>query len=533
MLNDDLILENEKLKQLLEGKNSIIDEKEAVIRALTARVSLLEILHFGPKSEKWTKHDDQQARLFNEAEDEAFKQNDSDQQKAVVETIELNAHTRRKRKPQGQGRKPISPDLPREEVIYDLAEEEKKCACGCEKTNIGEEISERVKIIPAEIKVLREKKLKYVCKNCEGIEADEPGVVTAKGIKHLIPGSMADESMIAWSIAEKYAFALPLYRQVLRLKYIGLPISRATLSNIAIKAALKCNKLYDLLEDHIKSWPFINADETRLQVLKESGRRAQSLSWMWVFLGGPPGKKAVIFQYDEKRSSVVPKEFFKDYSGWIQTDDYSSYHAAFKELNKNRPPDKKIRHILCWQHSRSWFHKSWISEKSEHAKKAIKYIRDLFALEELRTQYSKRGFYKQRKNQATLIFDEFKPWLEKLYAATLPQSNLGKAIRYTLDNWELLILYIEDPILTPSNNLAENAIRPFVIGRKNWLFCNTPNGAHASATLYSLIESAKLNNLVPYDYLYYIFKKLPYAETEQDYIDLLPFNLTADEISTK
>ena len=526
MTKELLLEENLKLKDLLKEKNDLI-------RDLSAKVSLLEILHFGPKSEKWTKHDDQQARLFNEAEDEAFKQNDTEQQKAVVETIELASYTRRKRKSRGQGRKPISPDLPREEVIYDIDEEEKTCACGCKKTNIGAEITERVKIIPAEVKVLREKKLKYVCKNCEGIEADEPGVVTAKGTKHLLKGSIADESLIAWSIAEKYAFALPLNRQALRLKYIGLPVSRATLSNITVKTAFKCNVLYDLLKKHIKSYQFINADETRVQVLKEPGRRAQLLSWMWVFLGGPPGKKAVIFQYDEKRSSIVPKEFLKDYAGWIQTDDYGAYNTALKELNKDRPPDKKIRQILCWQHTRSYFYKEWKMSKSEHAEKAINFIGNLFALEDLRTQYSQKGFYKQRKNRANLIFEEFKPWLEKLYAETPPQMNLGRAIRYTLDNWELLILYIEDPLLTPSNNLAENAIRPFVIGRKNWLFCNTPNGAKASAILYSLIETAKLNNIVPYDYLYYIFKKLPYAETEQDYIDLLPFNLTAEKITTR
>jgi transposase len=540
MTRDALFVENQRLKEQLKNalndlssKVTLLEEKEAVISKLSEKVKLLEILHFGPKSEKWTKYDDQQARLFNEAEDGAFKQNDVAMQKAVVETIELGGYTRRKRKPQGQGRKPISPDLPREDVVYDIDESEKICACGCEKTMIGAEISERVKIIPAEVTVLREKRLKYVCKNCEGTEADEPGVVTATGIKHLIPGSIADESLIAWSITEKFAFALPLYRQSLRLKYIGLPIPRATLSNITIKAAMKCSVLYDLLKDHIKSWRYINADETRVQVLKEPGRKAQSLSWMWVFLGGPPGKKAVVFQYDKSRSSEVPKEFFKDYSGWLQTDDYSSYNAALKVLNKDRQPAKKIRHILCWQHARSMFHKAWKVSKSEYAEKAIKYIGDLFALEKLRTEYSEKGFYKQRKKRAKQIFKKFKLWLEKLYAATPPSNPLGKAIAYTLDNWELLILYIEDPILTPSNNLAENAIRPFVIGRKNWLFCNTPNGANASAILYSFIESAKLNKLVPYDYLYYILKKLPYAETKQDYIDLLPFNLTAEKIRVK
>lgn len=170
----------------------------------------MEILHFGPKSEKWTVFDEQQALLFNEAEDEAFKQQDEVQVKAVIETIEIGPQTRRKNR--NQGRKPLSPDLPREEIIFDISEEEKICACGCEKTCIGADITERVKIKPAEVTVIQEKRLKYACKNCEGTDADEPGIITAKGKKHLISGSIADSSLIAWSVSEKYEYSLPLYR---------------------------------------------------------------------------------------------------------------------------------------------------------------------------------------------------------------------------------------------------------------------------------------------------------------------------------
>jgi transposase len=447
MSRDALLLENEELRQSLAEKErelsmqaSLLAEKNALIRELSNKVSLLEILHFGPKSEKWTKQDETQAFLFNEAEDETFKQCDPDQMNAVIETIELGPHTRRKRKPQGQGRKPISPDLPREEIIYDIDDADKICACGTEKTNIGSETSERVVIIPAVMKVIRETKLKYACKNCEGTEADEPGVVTAEGPRHLLAGSIADESLLAWSISEKYEFALPLYRQTKRLEYIGLPVTRATLSNWAVKTAFKCKVLYELLKDYIKSFRFINADETRVQVLKEKGRRAQSLSWMWVFLGGPPGKKAVIFQYNTTRSSAVPKKFLNDYTGWLQTDDYSGYATALKELNEGSPLDKIIRHILCWQHARSYFHKSLKVEKSEHAQEAIDFIGKLFALEDLRDESSERGFFRQRKKHAKLIFKKFKRWLMNLYPQTLPGSLLGKAIRYTLDNWDLLIL---------------------------------------------------------------------------------------------
>ncbi|MBN1575499.1 MAG: IS66 family transposase, partial [Chitinispirillaceae bacterium] len=438
----------------------MLEEKDTLIRELSAKVTILEILHYGPKSEKWTKDDERQSLLFNEADDEAFRQADGARMNGVIETIELGAYTRRKKKPQGQGRKAIPPELPREEAVYDIDEAEKICSCGAVKTNIGKEISERVKIVPAEVKVIREIKLKYACKKCEGTAADEPGVVTAKGPRHLLAGSIADESMLAWCINEKYTFGLPLCRQEKRFEYIGLRVPRATSSNWVVKAAMKCGVLYELMVKHIKSFRFINADETRVQVLNEPGRKAQSLSWMWVFLGGPPGKKAVIFRYDEKRSSSVPKDMLQDYTGWIQTDDYAAYETALKELNAGRPPNMIIRRILCWQHARSTFHKAWKADKSEHAKEAIKYIGNLFALEALREEYSELEFFEERKKQAALIFEEFKKWLEKLYPETLPGSALGKAIRYTLDNWELLVLYVEDPVLTPSNNLAENAIRP-------------------------------------------------------------------------
>ena len=516
-------------ENLIKAKEDIIQTKETHIQKLDTqvaelieKVSLLEILHFGTRSEKWTKEDDRQALLFNEAEDAAFRQQDEEKQKAVLETIEIGPY--KKRKPGKQGRKPISKELPREIREYDISEKEKTCACGCLKTCIGEDITERAAIKPAEVKVIREIKKKYACRKCEGTEADEPGVVTAKGEKHLIPGSIADESLLAWSVVEKYEFALPLYRQAKRLEYIGIPIPRATLSNLVIRTAEECEKIYELLKEHIRSGEVVNADETRVQVLREKGRKPQSLSWMWVFTGGPPGKPSVVFHYDEKRSSEVPCSFFQNFDGWIQTDDFGAYQAALKRLNGN------IIQVLCWAHARRKFYDCWKLTKSGHAKKAIDFIKKFFELEDLRNNYSLKGFSKHRKNRAQIIFDEFKSWLEKLFTSTPPKSSLGKAVSYTLDNWEQLILYIENPLLTPSNNIAENAIRPFVIGRKNWLFSCSPKGAKASAILYSLVESAKMNNLRPYDYLYYIFKQLPHVESKEDLMGLMPFNITPEKI---
>jgi transposase len=529
---DSIIAEFEKViterERVIAEHEKLIAEKTSLLIELKEKVAILEILHYGPKSEKWTADDNRQAKLFNEAEDDAFRQVDEKGDKSGVETKEVSGYTRRAHR--NQGRKPISPDLPREDIVFDLEDDEKVCGCGHELVLIGEDVSERVQIKRAEVKVLREHRKKYACKKCEGTEDERSGVVTAEGTKHLLPGSLADESLLAWSIAEKFEFALPFYRQAKRLEYLGIPLPRATLCHHAIKAAEACQPLYEFLEDHIKRGPVINADETRLQVLKEAGRRAQEWSWMWVFAGGPPAKEAVLFRYDESRSHNIPLEFLKGYRGWLQTDDYAAYGTALRKIREADKDGVGTKHILCWAHARRGFVKAWDATKSPAAKEAIDFIREIFALEDLRKEYSVKGFAKQRANKAEGIFGRFKPWLVKLAAETPPGNLLGKAVAYAIDNWELLIRYVEDPLLTPSNNRAENAIRPFVVGRKNWLFAGTPAGAEASAIHYSLIESSKLAKLNPYEYLMYIFARLPYAKTRDDHAMLLPWNLTPDLI---
>lgn len=524
---DSLRLQLKEKDALIASNEKQIAESKALIIELKEKVAILEILHYGPKSEKWTRTDDRQALLFNEAEDDAFRQTDEEGEKSGVEKKEVAGYTRRAHR--NQGRKPISPNLPREDIVYDIDEDEKVCGCGSELVCIGEDVSERVKIKPAEVKVLCEHRKKYACKTCEGTEDERGGVVTAEGTKHLLSGSLADESLLAWSITEKFEFSLPFYRQTKRLAYMGIPIPRSTLCNHAVKAAEACRPLYELLGKHIRLGPVINADETRLQVLKEPGREARDKSWMWVFAGGPPKQEAVLFRYDESRSHDIPLEFLNDYRGWLQTDDYVAYATAVREIAEKSDDHGAPKHILCWAHARRGFVKAWDTAKSPEAKEAIEIIRDIFALEDLRKEYSLQGFGKQRASRAEEIFGRFKPWLTKLAAETLSSGALSKAISYTLSNWEQLVRYVGDPLLVPSNNRAENAIRPFVIGRKNWLFAGTPAGAEASAIHYSLIESAKLAKLSPYEYLMHIFAQLPYTKKD-DLVKLLPWNLTPAQI---
>jgi transposase len=286
-----------------------------------------------------------------------------------------------------------------------------------------------------------------------------------------------------------------------------------------------------MLKETIRGGPVINADETTVQVLKEPGRKAQSKSYMWVFHGGEPEKTSTVFQYETGRSHEVPYEFLTDYTGVVQTDDLESYHAAVRKMRAQG--NESIRHVLCWAHARRKFYDYWELSQSEDAKRILDLISDLFDLEKLRHNYSLKGFVKQRTSRATLIFDQLWKLLTELSSQVPPGMAFGKAIHYTLDNWEQLQAYLENPHLTPSNNAAENAIRPFVIGRKNWLFSATPRGAESSAILYSLVESAKLHKLSVYDYFYHVLRRLPYCSQPQDYEALLPFNLSQEHLHSQ
>lgn len=525
-----------RIKELEQRLAVVEKENEEVVRLkernryLEEQIKLLNLLHFGPKSEKWSETDHLYAAMFNEAEDEAFKQTLDN----IVPEPEVE-----KKKPAGRRKKRgksitscLPDNLPSIEEVYHLSEDEKICGCGAQMKHIGYDIVKRLSIKPAEITVIIEKYEKCACSQCDGIDLDEgeaPAIKRAEGKKHLIPGGIATAGLIAWSLAEKYEFALPFYRQEKRFKHIGVEISRGNLCNWAIKAAKACEPMIPLLERHIKSGSVINGDETHLQVLKEENRKAQNKSWMWLFRGGPPDKPAVLFHYEPRRNARVPELFLTGFSGWLQTDGYSAYLTALKRLNRN---GNKINHTLCWAHARRRFEKSWKATKSPHAHKALDFIREIFALEGLRKSYHNiDDFTAVRKRQAEDIFNSFRKWLEELYPITVASSLLGKAMKYTLNNWEGLVNYVEHPELTPSNNSAENAIRPFVVGRKNFLFSASVDGAHSSALIFSLIESAKLYGLIPFLYLTYVFEKVPYAEKEDDYLALMPWNVTKEMIN--
>jgi transposase len=299
-----------------------------------------------------------------------------------------------------------------------------------------------------------------------------------------------------------------------------------------VKAAECCDPLMALLYKELHSGPLVNVDETPLQVLNEPGRANTTKSYMWVFRGGPPDKPVILFKYSETRSGELPRGVLAGYCGYCQTDAFSGYDAL-EAANPN------IVLVGCFAHVRRNFAKV-IDARGKAAKNkpgspevALEYIGQLYKIEKIARQKGlpPDEIVSVRRQQVLPVLTEFKAWMDKRLGQTSPKGLLGQALNYALTQWPRLIRYLDNGHILPDNNAAENAIRPFVVGRKNWLFSGHPNGAHAAATLYSLIETAKACGLEPYQYLRFLFSKIPQARTEQDYRAMLPKNLTPEVLS--
>jgi len=499
----NLVSENRKQKKQIEY--------------LTEQIKLMQANMFGRRSEKLPK-DDKQMLLFEEPEEDTAHTPEKNE-------IEVPTHTRRK-----GGRKPIPDNLPCITVTHDIDEDSKICACGRAKNVIGEEVSKQIDFTPAKLSVIKHIRPKYTCKQCEGVEDDGKTVMIAPAPVRFLEKSIATHRLIAHIITSKFADSLPFYRQEKMFGRIHGDISRTNMCNWTIKAAEKCKPLLTVFKKEILSGPLINMDETTFQVMKEAGRKNTTKSYMWVFRGGPPDKPLVYFKYNPTRQGNVAGNFLSGYKGYVQTDGYQGYNFI------EGIPD--ITLVGCWAHARrKFFDAAKVSGKSKkrknsNAEKALAYIRRIYTIEkELREKsLSPDEIVQQRTLRTIPILNEFKSWLDKKCITVPPKGLLGKAISYTLGQWRKLYRFMEQGFITPDNNLVENAIRPYVVGRKNWLFAGKPEGAEASALFYSLIETAKLNQLEPYHYLKFVFSRIPFIETDQEWEQLLPSNIDPDAI---
>jgi len=416
-------------------------------------------------------------------------------------------------------RRPLPEHLPREVIEHDIAEEEKVCACGCMKQRIGEEVTEQLEYIPAKLSVIAHVRPKYACNRC-----DET-VSIAPMPSLFLPKSMATPSLVAHAIVSKYEDHLPLYRQEQIWGRLGVDMPRNTVCGWVMAAYEVCKPMGQVLHGELITSNYLQADETTMQVMDEPNRKNTSTSYMWVYSNHQPDKKIILFDYQQTRQAQWPKQILKDFKGYLQTDGYKGYDWV------DDHPD--IIHLGCFAHARRPFAKLVkIAKTTGKSHQAVAYIKKLYLIEQhaRNNHYTTEQRYELRLQQAKPILEELKIWLDKTIKTTSTQSELGKALDYMNLRWGELTAYLLDGCLEIDNNLIENLIRPFALGRKNWLMAGSPRGAHAGALFYSLIATAKANGLNPFDYLKTLFENIRSCRAVEDYKALLPFNLNANRI---
>ncbi len=435
-----LARENDTLKVL-------VDRQAQKIAALEEELRLALHKRFAASSEKASPD---QLNLFNEAEVTAAAPI------ADEPTTTVPEHERKTR-----GRKPLPDHLPRTRIEHDIPDADKICACGCQKTRIGEATSEQLDIIPEQIQILQHVRFKYACRWCEGVDDDGPTVVTAAMPPQPIPKSNASPGLLAYIGVAKFVDGMPLYRLEPRFKRIGVEIPRNTLAGWMIRCGDLIVPLINLMQDKLLDHDIIQMDETTLQVLKEKGRAPQSKSYMWVRRGGPPDQTVILFDYESSRGAKVPARLLKNFRGVLQTDGNEGYAAVTR--------GNDITWIGCLAHARRKFDEALKAQQKKGrgglAKQGFDFIQRLYRVER---EARERGLDADsrkalRDEKAEPIWKELRQWLDSALGQVPPKSLTGKALTYTHAQWPRLIRVLDDGRIEVDNNLCENAIRPFVM----------------------------------------------------------------------
>jgi transposase len=506
-----LQLKDEKLK----SKDEELESKEIEIQQLKNELDILkgQILNknrklFGQSSEQVAYS---QLSVFDEAE----KFSD---EKAVEPTIEEITYTRNKKTT--TGKKENYDHLEKVVIEHKLEGDDLNCdLCQTPRQEIGYTSKEILKYEPAKLYIEEHRKYSYNCVTCEK-ETDQANIITTEAPKTLLHKSMASNELVAHTIVLKYRHALPLYRQEQYFKMMGARLSRQTLSNWVISAAKELDVVYQLMIQELLKRDYVQADETPVKVIDEKGMAAKGNKYMWLYKSGNQDKPVIIYDYQKTRSSNCPKKFLSEFSGTLQTDGYAGYNAV-----------SNINRLYCLAHIRRKFHDIVVTLDEEALKisRAVigfNYCEQLYHVEKsIREEHKGTvDYYKNRqiiRNEKTKpILLAFKEYLKTELPKALPRSPLGKALGYAEKLLPSFDLILDNGALEIDNNGAERSIKPFVIGRKNWLFSSSKKGALASATLYSLIETAKANGLIVEKYLVYIMDKVANRDSLQDTNDL-------------
>ena len=480
---------------------------------------------FAASSEVTGQH--QKDMFFNEAESLGAQAEPAAAEETDDDKVDVPGHKRAKR-----GRKPLDPALPREVVRHELPESERVCPHdGAALREIGVEVAEQLDIIPQQVRVIRHERVKYACPCCDGGMrlAARPAQVIAKGL--------FTESALAWIATSKYLDGLPLYRQAALLgRFGGTDISRNTVAGSIVRVGQAVQPVVNLLRDELLDSPLVFGDETELQVLKEPGRSAQAKSYIWAQMTdgcakdgtGPPIR---MFTYSPSRSTNTAMQLYAGIrqGAVLMTDGYEVYDTVAEA--------HQLVHLGCWTHCRRYFHEALQALPKDQRgpdQLAARFIALIGKLYHIESQARRDGvdaneLGRRRRQDSVPVLNDIQTLLLANLHAVLPKSLLGQALHYLASQWNKLKRYVEDGRYSIDNNGQENAIRPFCVGRRNWLFADTVAGANASANLYSLLQTCQVNRIDGYRYLRALFIALPKAQTANDYAALLPWRIDLTE----
>ena len=525
MGNDVAIAELKAENDWLKSENEKLIDENAKLKILNdwylEQLRLAQHRRFGASSERSIFPE--QLSLFNEAEAYA-------QETPELEQEQVGSYSRKKRKGK---REEFYSGLPTEQVVHELPESERVCPiCGGQLHACGHEVLRReVEVIPAQVRAIEHVQTVYTCRDCEqNAEVDTLPMVKSPVPAPVIAGSgIASPSLLAFILCNKYVLALPLYRQEQELQRIGIHISRQTMANWIVFVSLHWFVLiYNLLYGELIGNDIIHADETTVQVIHEDGRKASQKSYMWMYCTGRSSVRQIaMFEYQPTREGKHPAGFLAGFQGYLNVDAYAGYRGL---------ENSAIILVECWAHVRRKFDEAVKSLKKSGQSDAVARIgldfcNELFALERKfdGLDLSNEERAERRNLESKPIAEAFFAWAESIQAQVILKTKLSVAVGYAINQRAWLMNFLLDGRLEISNNRAERSIRPFAIGRKNWLFSNSAKGAKASAIVYSLVETAQANGLVPFMYLTHLLQTLPNIPSDQIH-ECLPWSSIVQRI---
>lgn len=498
----------------LQAQNRQLTER---VFKLEEELALARLHRFAPRSEK---HVD---RIFNEAEQVADEDEADNEENDVVDLPDTGLPPVESATGKKRGRRPLPENLPRERVEYDLPDDQKACPCCRGRMHrMGETVTEQLHV-EVKAKVLQNVRFKYACRHCDRTGINTP-IITAPMPTQPLPGSIATASTLAFALVHKYVDGTPLYRLAQAFERAGVPVSRGALGHWVIGSSEKhLHRIYDALKLRLRSQPLIHGDETTVQVLKETDRQAISTSYMWAYRSGQDSDEPIVLlDYQPGRGQMYPQAFLGGYRGILMSDGYSAWRTL-----------EGATHLGCMAHSRRRFVDALKARKKGGGppEQALRFFEQLYRVERQARDEKPEvgetqadGIRRFRQKHSLPILNALKTWLDDIAPKVLPDSKLGDAVSYTLNQWEYLTRYTEDGSMPIDNNLLERDIRIFATGRKSWLFSDTVDGARASAIVYSLVLTCRASRVEPLAWLRHVLTELPQRAVDTNIDDLLPFN---------